>query len=891
MPLVQGGAVGHWLTCGPIVSPLSQLEEVIAPAGPAFGAGRRWILSYWAYDPASRALKSRIYGRLPGPAIPVAPPQAGQIGPGGQRWRYAAVEEDRAVDFSRFNFAPSRLQGWLHAGLRCESVLTLQAELITIGPARVWLDGRELVHATDFSYVEPIRVPLRFSLSPGLHALTIHGDMLGWREARLALGLRFMDDPPVQTCLSLGEIGLAEWRRAERDLSHVQVPRYAVVDRPGELRLSPAAPEPVTLHVEACAVQPDFVLPEVAALDLPCAQSVHTLQPGDTARLLVPDALPAALAALPEGHSIALTLRAGEGSPVSLNRRLWVNRAPYSEEPYGSYDDRRREALDHLAGIRYDVLGSMAAVATGQAQAIDSEAVRLACHYLENRYDCADFYAVSLLALLYRYPDHPALLPGDRDRIARAFQHFKFWIDEPGLDGMCYITENHQILFHVTAYLAGQLWPDRVFANSGLTGRQRMARARARVENWILRRLRGGFSEWDSNTYLTMDVFALLAVVEFARSARLREMATALLHKTLFTIASGSYRGAHGSTHGRCYVEGLKTARADATSGLQRIAWGMGNFNGETRATGLLALAQRYRVPDLLQAIGGDLPPLLVTRARSTGRFRPQFDIHRGGWDVRTLTRRTPHGMLSAAIEYRPGQRGVQEHLWQATLGPEAVVFTNYPGNSQEHGNARPNFWAGSARLPRVGMFDRTVVCLYALDPAIGLGFSHAYFPSAAFDEVAIEGQWAFARRGDGYVALWGDGALSLTASGRHAGQELRSRAGGWAWVCSVGSAAEDGDWASFCATLKRHAPVRNGGPIQYQTPDGHTVSFSWEGPTVVDGKPVDWEDFPHYDNLYTHVPPDSDHMVIAKGEHSLTLDLKRGRVTDGAQGTRSIPG
>src|SRR5260221_3735180 len=102
----------------------------------------------------------------------------------------------------------------------------------------------------------------------------------------------------------------------------------------------------------------------------------------------------------------------------------------------------------------YDVPESMAAVTAGKASTIDSEAVRIACHYLNNRYDCADFYAIGLLALLYWFGEQPALRPADRERVETAFRNFKFWLDEPGLDAMCYFTENHQILFHVTAYLA-----------------------------------------------------------------------------------------------------------------------------------------------------------------------------------------------------------------------------------------------------------------------------------------------------------------------------------------------------------------------------------------------------------------------------------------------------
>jgi hypothetical protein len=234
--------------------------------------------------------------------------------------------------------------------------------------------------------------------------------------------------------------------------------------------------------------------------------------------------------------------------------------------------------------------------------------------------------------------------------------------------------------------------------------------------------------------------------------------------------------------------------------------------------------------------------------------------------------------MLSAAIDYRPGQRGIQEHLWQATLGPEAVVFTNYPGNSQEHGNARPNFWAGSVRLPRLAFYERTVICRYALDPAIGLGFAHAYFPCAAFDDVRIHGQWAFARRGRGYVALWGDGRLHLTETGRHAGQELRSETGGGTWVCRVGSEAEDGEWSAFCAQLEAQSPSLEGGKLRWQTPEGVHLAFGWEGPLQVNDDPISWDNFPHYENLYTRVALGAETMSIHYGAERLTIDLRRPR-------------
>jgi hypothetical protein len=739
------------------------------------------------------------------------------------------------------------------------------------------------VRHVDFGYVEPLVVPISLNLTEGWSNIWLYGEMLGWREARLALGLRLLQPPPVTVGLPLGRVSAEAWRRAETDLSGVHLKQFAFPTLPAQLWLNPDAPQPLDIVAKLSLPLPEVGLDLTLDSDritVPEHAAQLTLQPGQSADLPIADDLVRMFAHLPTEQHLQLQLRPTDSVPFSVSQEIWVGASIFYRQPYGTYDTRRRAALEHLAQIPYQINGAIAAVEIGQATTIEPEAVSLACQFLENRFDCADFYAVGLLTLLFLYDsNHHALRSPERQRIENAFRNFKFWIDEPGLDAMCYHTENHQILFHVTAYLAGQRWPNRVFTNSGQTGRRQKARARPRIVEWISRRLRGNFSEWDSNAYLTLDAYAMLALTEFADSPRLREMATALLHKIFFILACQSWRGIHGCTHGRAYVTSLKTARIENSSGLQNIAWGLGNFNRETRATGLLALARRYRVPDILQKIGADMPDLLVTRAHSAGRYRPQFDLKRGPWEVNTLTYRTPDGMLSAAIDYLPGAEGWQEHLWQATLSPEAVVFTTHPGNSQENEVARPNFWAGSARLPRVAMADRTVICLYNMALKGGLNFTHAYFPTTAFDEYHIEGAWAFGRVGNGYVALWGDGDLHLTSAGRHAGQELRGSGPGQAWLCHMGRAAVDGDFTAFCKRVSHTSPQVAGLTLSWNRSDGQTLTFGWEAPLLVNDTTPQLSNFPHYANLYTHTPLGADRMRISHNGQQLILDLSGGRV------------
>ena len=145
-----------------------------------------------------------------------------------------------------------------------------------------------------------------------------------------------------------------------------------------------------------------------------------------------------------------------------------------------------------------------------------------------------------------------------------------------------------------------------------------------------------------------------------------------------------------------------------------------------------------------------------------------------------------------------------------------------------------------AARLPSVALAHDTALCLYDLSRGGGLPVTHAYFPTATFDQYAIAGRWAFSRAGSGYVALAADGELRLTSSGPHAGQELRSAGGGWAWICRVGCGSIDGEFASFCRRLRQAVPRTDGPRIAWTTPGGHVLTCRWGEPLQVNGTPQD---------------------------------------------------
>ncbi|TVS20952.1 MAG: hypothetical protein EA424_01370 [Planctomycetaceae bacterium] len=508
----------------------------------------------------------------------------------------------------------------------------------------------------------------------------------------------------------------------------------------------------------------------------------------------------------------------------------------FSSVPYGTRAERSREALTALSEQNDSLSSALARVILGSERHVSRDGVSRACVFLERRFDCADFVAVWLHILLAHDDRTPTLHDDDRGRVTTALVEFKYWIDEPGIDAMCFFTENHQIIFHTAAHLSGARFPECWFPSPQKWGRDLEQIAAQRMINWIDRKTAGGFSEWDSSAYLAMDAYALLAAVEYSPDATVVERARTLLDQLFLAIALQSWKGIHGSSHGRCYVNSLKSAHHDGTSGLQRIAWGMGGFGGEHWATGMFAVSTRYTVPAWIEHVAYDANSAHETRMHSFGRYQFASDLRDDRWSVHTLTRRTDSYLVSAAVDYRPGESGIQEHLWQITLGPDAIVFSNYPANTEERGHVRPNFWAGSIRLPRVVMHNRTVICWYDLDRTVGLGRTHAHFPTHAFDQWSVDDQWAFARVHHGYVAVWSDGVLQHQQSGFAAKRELKTTQG-WVWVAMAGSASEDGSFDRFVERCRSTRPVRNHSQVHAEDPDGAKLHFHRTGPFAVNGR------------------------------------------------------
>ena len=189
--------------------------------------------------------------------------------------------------------------------------------------------------------------------------------------------------------------------------------------------------------------------------------------------------------------------------------------------------------------------------------------------------DTTDFDMIALINLWYRSGLGEQLSAETRDHVKGLILGFKYWYTDPQPEGTIderwYWSENHQILFHTIEYLAGQAFPEETFTAANLTGSEHMARAEPLITRWIKQRTQWGFSEWYSHVYYQEDLEAVVALAEFAENGDVATRGAIASDLVLYDMASHTFDGAFGATHGRTYKKDKMTALDEDTWDVSKL--------------------------------------------------------------------------------------------------------------------------------------------------------------------------------------------------------------------------------------------------------------------------------------------------------------------------------
>lgn len=390
----------------------------------------------------------------------------------------------------------------------------------------------------------------------------------------------------------------------------------------------------------------------------------------------------------------------------------------------------------------------------------------------------------------------------------------------------------------------------------------------ASMRKWMARGLGG----WDSQDQLGQLVTACFLLAGSPLSGELSELSVLILDKAMFTLVLNSWRGVFGGAAPETETASLLDARLGSLASISYQGWGLGLPEGSLSAGVAMAEAS-YEVPAVIQELGLFVPEELNSEERHIWtKDVPGTDPEVEEEFCRT-TFKTPDFMLSSLRDFQSGMEGDRETPWLATMGYNARVHVSQPEFATESDAVPRNFWRGNAVIPRVAQWRETVVALYGKSPNTGLGFTHAHFPQHAFDEISISEQWAFARKGEGYLALFAANGLQAVKKGMGAGRTLCSPGQENVWVCSLSRRDWDGNFDVFQDRIRRSVTVSNQ-HVQVMPRKGQIWEYGQQIPLSAGGKELKQRSEMHYDSVLCQTPFPASNLLI-RGISGAGLDLR----------------
>jgi hypothetical protein len=580
----------------------------------------------------------------------------------------------------------------------------------------------------------------------------------------------------------------------------------------------------------------------------------------------------------------------------------------------------------------------------------------------------------------------PAVIDAITERVLANRYRYDDPLPDERIDHLWYWSENHRIITRSNELLAGQFFPDEVFAVTGMTGAEHAARTRPDILDWVHERARFGFFEWHSNVYMAKNITPLLSLCELCDDDEIVNAAAMALDLCLVDMATHYHRGAYVAPHGRTYKKDKTTARDEDVYEVAKMLFDRtpDDYRSvDSTTASYFCLAEKYRPPALALAIAQS-EEVTVTRERhgihidsrepisdspdapfgydfkdpanmefwwSAGAIgvwqmaevsTAEADEHRlwdgdvftqikqlaevqggdvekieqwlldnymilnlGGLDeANTYAWRSPKVSLASVLDHRKGEMRDQVHIWQATIGPYAKVFTTHPmtglpeSTEWSEDGGEPGYWTGEASMPRSAQHERTAIHIYSplydetTDPLLAAVFgyrdyTHAYFPQDHFDEIRQVGNWTIGAKDGGFIALWSrrattwreyDPAVHAT-NGMEKPFDLVAEGGpDNVWIVEVGS-DDDGTFDDFVAAVTANEPEVTGEgqvDVSWTSPSSGVVSFGWSSPFVVDGEEQVIADFPRHESPWGTVERlETAHRWEADG-NVLDLDFER---------------
>ncbi|WP_077613046.1 hypothetical protein [Clostridium sp. Marseille-P2415] len=726
--------------------------------------------------------------------------RAGEISSLGMPWEYDYNFGSWFVDRSAFYPLLKKIE--LHAASALIAPENMEAEvwLWSYASVDLWVNG-EYAGGIKTPVYKPInRQVLHLKLKKGENLIFVRLQNLGVRDTRTLFGIQIPGEEKKVLKVALPD------DKAVKKLTDAGEWLSSITMEEGKLLFSSAAPGGSTLIYDSKPV--DFLHQNnrYTRHDISGHKNVP-LQPGCPYFKVEVAVGSQRLTRSFERQEILGPVWSGVSDREENRERIYERIASVGQIPRGEKES-------------FSMYPILARCYTNAMTSEDRKEILKSLDQIESRRDCSDFLTCALVRFIKLYSMDEELAV----RCREVMLNYRYWMDEKGSDGMCFWSENHSLMFFVSAYLAGSVYSNDLFIRSGRTGKEMEEAARIRIYDWMEETLKEGFDEFHSGGYTPITFAAILNVVDFG-DEELSGLAVKVADRLLHDLSLQTFKGVCIAPMGRVYREVLYPYAQD----IQCLVNLLDPKAPDKFSEWIIFLAtSKYKLPSRLDKIMKQQISMvygesnaricvekneayMLTSVQSPRDGEPRVweniygreDACQGSFAYVKSLNECFHG----TTQFEPGVFGYQQHMWYAALDPAAVVFVNHPGGSCETSSTRPGYWFGNGIMPALKQVKNVLFGIYRIPESHPIPFTHVYWPKSRFKEQIMEDGWTTGKAGTGYVALWCSEPLKAYED-QLFDCEYRAESRNTAYVCVCGSQEEFGSLREFLDDCKKKEPV-----------------------------------------------------------------------------------
>ncbi len=718
-------------------------------------------------------------------------------------WEYAYTFGSWFVDQSAFYPLLTKIE--LHAAtvLKAPEDMQITAWLWSYGAVDIWVNG-EYGGGISTPVYKPInREVLHLNLKKGDNLIFIRLQNLGVRDTRTLFAIQIPGKEKEVLRVTLPDMEYAKDRAdAGRWLSGIRM-------KEGRLLFPSQAPEGSRIVYDSRPVDFGDYKNRYSCRELTGLEEA-VLEPG-----------------MPYFKVEVLT--GGQHLSRSFERQELLGPVFNQMKDAGENERRIYERIASVSQIprgekeSFSMYPILARYFTGRIAPGDEAEIYKSLDQIKSRRDCSDFLACALVRFLKLYPAHGELAA----RCREVMLNYRYWMDESGNDGMCFWSENHSLMFFVSAYVAGSLYPADVFTRSGKTGRQMEADAGIRIRDWLEETIKEGFDEFHSGGYTPITFAAILNVVDFGDQV-LSGLAVQCADRLLHDLAVQTFQGVSIAPMGRVYREVLYPYDQD----IQCLVNLLDPEAPDRFSEWIIFLAtSRYQLPKgLIEVMRKPVSEVyeesnaricvektedyILTSVQSPREDRERYreNIYgKDGADMGSFAYvKSLNECFHGTTRFEPGVYGYQQHMWYAALSPAAVVFVNHPGGSCEACSTRPGYWFGNGIMPALKQVKNVLYAIYRIPETHPIPFTHIYWPQSRFEEQIMTDGWLAGKSGNGYTALWCS-SMPKPYDDQIFDCEYRVNSRDTAYLCVCASQKDYSSLGEFLESCRKLNPVYDG--------------------------------------------------------------------------------